>query len=128
MLATGQPSKGSAMGYDLHITRKAEWSDDDGPVISADEWRKLIASDADLQLDAETDCAIDDTHMIFASFRGEPGVFGWLDGEICTKNPEAEVVRKAVQIAQKLGAKAQGDDGEDRKSTRLNSSHGSISY
>jgi hypothetical protein len=35
------------MGYDIHITRKALWSDEEGPLIPEVEWRKLIESDAD---------------------------------------------------------------------------------
>ena len=36
------------MGYDVHITRKKEWSDEDGPRITEDEWQAYVASDADM--------------------------------------------------------------------------------
>jgi len=100
------------VGYDIHITRKELWSDEDGPAIPEDEWRKFIETDADLQLDTATRCVMGDTEMVFATFGGEPGVFGWYQGEITTKNPEREVIQKAVQMAERLGAKVQGDDGE----------------
>lgn len=35
------------MGYEVHITRKASWHDDEGPVISLDDWLGYVASDAD---------------------------------------------------------------------------------
>ncbi len=37
------------MGYDLHITRRAHWSDD-GDDISAEESLALVATDPELQL------------------------------------------------------------------------------
>ena len=30
------------MGYELHITRKVNWSDEDGPAIALSEWQKLV--------------------------------------------------------------------------------------
>ena len=35
------------MGYDLHITRKVEWSDEEGPVITEAEFRQLVAQHAE---------------------------------------------------------------------------------
>jgi hypothetical protein len=98
------------MGYDIHITRKELWSDEDGPTISEDEWRKFIETDPDLELDSEASNTRD--QMFFATYRRDQTVFGWMDGDIFTKNPERDVIQKAVQIAERLGAKVQGDDGE----------------
>src|SRR5260370_1991145 len=100
------------MGYDLHITRKSEWNHDNGPIISAEEWRKVVSSDSDLKVDQEDAPGTGGTEIISASFRAEFGVFNWENGEIWTKNPEQETVKKAVQIANCLAAQAQGDDGE----------------
>jgi hypothetical protein len=80
------------MGYDLHITRKAHWSDEDGSVITADEWRVLIDGDAQL--------------------RENDGALYYDAGEITAKNPDEPLIRKMVEIAQKLDARVQGDDGE----------------
>jgi len=100
------------MGYDLHITRKVEWSDAGGPPITSAEWRTLVNSDSDLRLDEGDATGIGSAEIVSASFEGELGVFNWENGEIWTKNPELEAIKKAVQIAHALGAKAQGDDGE----------------
>ncbi len=33
------------MGYEVHITHKKEWSDEDGPRIIGSEWQARVASD-----------------------------------------------------------------------------------
>ncbi|WP_232445514.1 hypothetical protein [Burkholderia ubonensis] len=38
------------MGYDVHITRKTNWFDDE-PQIDIDEWRTLVASDKEMRLE-----------------------------------------------------------------------------
>ena len=38
------------MGYDVHITRKENWFDDE-PQIDIDGWRDLVASDEEMRLD-----------------------------------------------------------------------------
>ena len=103
------------MGYDLHITRKTDWSDDDGPVITEAEWRATIEADPELNLDRESRCTMTDGEYgeyVFAAWNGEPGVLGYYAGEISTKNPEKPLISKMVRIAQTLGAQVQGDDGE----------------
>ena len=76
------------MGYDLHITRRADWSDSDGPAIGELEWQQTIGGD------------------------GEAGAFYWSDGEISIKNPDPMQIAKAVRLAASLNAQVQGDDGE----------------
>ena len=39
------------MGYDLHITRKEFWHNEEGPVISLEEWQRYVASDPDIESD-----------------------------------------------------------------------------
>ena len=41
------------MGYDVHITRKEEWSGDDGPDISREEWLGYVETDNSMRLDRE---------------------------------------------------------------------------
>ncbi len=101
------------MGYEIHITRKSEWSDEDGPMIGEEEWLRLIEMDPELSLDRETQCSISDEEVVFAAWKGAPGSLGWFNGEITTKNPERSLILKMVQIAERLGAKVQGDDGEE---------------
>jgi hypothetical protein len=94
------------MGYDLHITRKENWSDDDGAPITPDAW--LAVLDADPELSRATDAG-DDT--LAGAWNGRT-LFWFDDGEITCKNPDEPVIRKMVAIAQRLGANVQGDDGE----------------
>ena len=37
------------MGYELHITRRKDWADDEGPEITLAEWLALVADDPELQ-------------------------------------------------------------------------------
>jgi hypothetical protein len=100
------------MGYDLHITRKSQSSDEEGPVITEAEWRVVIAEDPELELDLESRCEMADGEFVFAAWNREPGALGWYDGEVTAKYPNEALIRKMVQIAEKLNAKVQGDDGE----------------
>ncbi len=38
------------MGYDVHITRKAEWSDDES-AITLGEWLSVVDADPEMRLD-----------------------------------------------------------------------------
>jgi hypothetical protein len=100
------------MGYDLHITRKEDWTASEGPTITEAEWKAVIAADPDLKLDGQTRCVMADGEYIFAAWKGKPGVLGFYHGEITATDPEEEVIRKMVEIAGKLQATVQGDDGE----------------
>jgi hypothetical protein len=40
----------STMGYDVHITRKQNWFDDE-PRISLGEWKSVVMSDDEMRLD-----------------------------------------------------------------------------
>jgi hypothetical protein len=94
------------MGYDLHITRKAHWSDEDGPTIGSDEWLSIL--DSDPELSRATDAG-DDT--LAGAWKGDT-LFWFDDCEVRCKNPDDAIVRKMVQIAGRLNATVQGDDGE----------------
>lgn len=76
------------MGYELHITRRSDWFQSDGPAISQSEWQKAIDGNP------------------------ESGAFYWNDGDVVVKNPDPPLVAKMVHIAQTLNARVQGDDGE----------------
>lgn len=96
------------MGYDLHITRREDWSDDTDAAISLEEWVSLVAKDPDLQPDAENPTP-DNAIFLGAT---EPWPLWWYRGEIRTKNPTREVIVKMVGIGRALEARVQGDDGE----------------
>jgi hypothetical protein len=96
------------MGYDLHITRRAHWSDT-GNDITADEWLALVETDPELQLNKSNG-------PYFVVWRRPSSKtrywLMWADGQIYTKNPDDPLIGKMLMISRKLGAKVQGDDGE----------------
>ena len=96
------------MGYDLHITRRPEWSDDDGPEITLEEWLAYVNSDEELWLDADNGL----TGFLWTGRPQEPWPLWWDRGEIYAKNPDEFTIRKLAAIAEQLNAKVQGDDGE----------------
>jgi hypothetical protein len=44
-------STGAIMSYDLHLTRKAFWADEEGLLLALEEWREYVKSDFDLAQD-----------------------------------------------------------------------------
>jgi hypothetical protein len=97
------------MGYDLHITRAEFWSQNEGKEITADEWLKLVKKDPELKLAGYNG-------PYFALWNGpsqypDPWL-DWFSGNIFTKNPDDPIIEKMARIANQLGAKVQGDDGE----------------
>ena len=97
------------MGYELHITRADNWAENQDDDIGAEEWLRLIEMDEELSLNT-------DNGPYFAMWSGhsrygEPW-FDWSDGNIHAKYPDKFMLGKMLEIADKLGAKVQGDDGE----------------
>ena len=97
------------MGYDLHITRAEHWVENDDQWIEVDEWLDIVERDPELEL-------ADENGPYFAIWCGpskyEEPWFDWSDGNITTKNPDSAMIAKMVEMAGKLGANVQGDDGE----------------
>jgi hypothetical protein len=97
------------MGYDLHITRAESWADNEGAAITADEWLAAVRADPELTPAPENG-------PYFVRWSG-PSRYPdpWLDwsgGNVYTKYPDSALLRKMVRLAQQLGARVQGDDGE----------------
>ncbi|MEK6288760.1 MAG: hypothetical protein AABO57_23835 [Acidobacteriota bacterium] len=97
------------MGYDLFITRAEFWPENEGREITAEEWVKLVEADQELKLAGYNG-------PYFALWDG-PSKYpeAWLDwdnGNIYSKNPDKAIVAKMIQIAGRLGARVQGQDGE----------------
>ena len=99
----------SKLGYEVHVTCKANWHDDEGPVIELEEWQRLIQEDP--ELDKYDDVGPEDIGKV-ASYGDEIGMLLWTNGEVQSKNPERSLRAKMFQIAKSLNAKVQGDDGE----------------
>jgi hypothetical protein len=97
------------MGYDVHITRADDWVDNEAHRIEASEWHALIESDSELRL-----AGYNGPH--FAIWDGHPqddeAWLDWHEGNIETKNPDEPLIQKMIEIAGRLRAKVQGDDGE----------------
>lgn len=97
------------MGYDLHITRAEHWAENRDAWIGADEWSRLVESDAELTPDPRNG-----PHFVLWSGPSEYDEpwFDWSDGNIYAKYPDAPMLGKMLEIAARLGARVQGDDGE----------------
>lgn len=115
------------MGYDVHITRRDNWVDENDPrVISLEEWKDLVANDPEMRLDnfaeattakGESIYVESDGLSVWTKYSGDglDGGHAWFDydnGEIVVKNPDDEILVKMIEIAGKLNAKVQGDEGE----------------
>lgn len=96
------------MGYDLHITRKEYWADDEGAQISLEEWCAYARKDADLTPDLENPSP---KNWCIAS-HPQAWRLWWSRGEVNTKSPDAAAIAKMVSIANVLKARVLGDDNE----------------
>ena len=93
------------MGYDIHITRRKDWSDDDsGAPITEAEWLALAQRDPTLK-------SVEHSRTFF-EVTDSAGWFDLFEGNLFTKNPDSQTFRKAHSLAADLAAKVQGDDGE----------------
>ena len=99
----------STLGYDLHITRAEFWAENAGEEISAEEWLELVDSDSSLTINA-------DNGPYFTELKPTDGQthrwLKWSEGNILTTYPDRATLAKMLEIASRLGASVQGDDGE----------------
>src|SRR5262245_12176702 len=110
------------MGYDFHITRREKWFSDEGLEITELEWRAVIDADAEMRLagaaehDLPSGEALRYENPNLAEWTGHPEEetiwFDYRRGSIIVKDPDEITLEKIQEIAHKLGAKVQGDDGE----------------
>ena len=110
------------MGYDVHITRRAVWWDEEGAPIGADEWSALVEADPELEMAGAAEARTEGgvlryENPLLARMVTHAAVDGaWLDlreGVVTAKNPDVVLLAKMGAVAALLGAKVQGDDGED---------------
>src|SRR4029450_3713703 len=102
------------MGWEIHITGAEHWADSDQHPITAQEWLSFVGADSELTIDPRDNgpyCAL----WLARRIEGAHPWVGWVEGTICTKNPDRETLGKALQIARHFGARVQGDDGEEYK-------------
>lgn len=97
------------MGYELHITRAEFHAANAGHEITADEWMLYAQSDPELRASPNNG----ECFFLWSGKSKYPDPwFDWFLGNISTKNPDKAIVGKMLLIAQALGARVQGDDGE----------------
>ena len=104
------------MGYDIHIHRRQEWFDE-GSDISVEEWTQLYRADPSFVIDGHVafgfGAKAEDVPIVgWSAGQETEAAFVLYKGEITTKNPSPAALRKAYEIADKLDARVQGDDGE----------------
>ena len=93
------------MGYDIHLTRADDWHANEGKEISDSEWLGVVAEEPDLQPDpANGRYSVNWTAV-------DGAWFDWYRGNVFTTNPDRAVLEKALQLAERLNATVQGDDG-----------------
>lgn len=98
-----------AMGYDLHITRKAYWCDETGPEITLDEWISYAQGDKEIQPDPENPG--EENWVVMLGANTCP--LWWSDtGELYMKNPDDTMITKMISVADSLNARVLGDDDE----------------
>ena len=114
------------MGYDVHITRKGDWFDEDGPAITREEWLTYVERDKTMRLvrkatvENSSGAAFsvqDETLAVWAEWenREEGRNEAWMwhsSGNVMAKNPDRAMLQKMFMIADALDAKVQGDEGE----------------
>ncbi|QDT52559.1 hypothetical protein Pan44_05710 [Caulifigura coniformis] len=97
------------MGYEVFITRAQSWAENQGLEITRPEWESLISTDPELRIDDENgpDYAIWLKHP-----SNSEAWICWRGGSISTKNPDAPLLRKMRDVASRLKAHLQDEDGE----------------
>lgn len=115
------------MGYDLHITRKENWFDEDeSNEIKLADWKDYLSSDDEMKLDNQALAStknedvlsyISEGLAVWTAYskNGVDGNFAWFDlraGNITVKNPNKEIINKMLDVATRINARVQGDDGE----------------
>lgn len=115
------------MGYEVHITRRQHWLDEDGPAIGLNEWLKVVHSDPEMHYEGPTkEEALAAGNSTISP--EEPGLAVWrayskhgpdavalfchYEDHVTATNPDEEILRKVWKLAHRLKAKVQGDDGE----------------
>ncbi len=111
------------MGYDVHITRAADWLDSELSPITLGEWKEYVESDPEMVMEGFADAPLPNGHFLryenegLARWIAHPtSTTAWFDhrgGQIIVKNPDDLMIAKMGSIASAFGARVEGDDGEE---------------
>lgn len=97
------------MSYNVYITRAEFWAENEGTEIPADEWQELVGADPELAIDEKGGPGF---AVLMTAGDDQPAWLDWTEGNIYASYPGSALQRKMLQIAARLGARLQGDDGE----------------
>ncbi len=96
------------MGYNLYITKTDHPVDSAKKPITAKMWTQIVQDDEELEFVENSKASV-----IWVDASGDDrGRLMLLNGKIIAKNPSDELIRKMVSLAEKLGARVIGDEGE----------------
>ncbi|EPF80461.1 hypothetical protein GCM10025882_33300 [Acinetobacter gyllenbergii] len=98
----------SYAGYDLHITKK-EFYFNEGECITPAEWHAYMMLDPSVKSDLQNSAQ---DFLILIDKQEIPLIYSHDSCSLSIKNPSPEVIRKMIEIANKLHATVQGDDAE----------------
>ncbi|MFI2347074.1 hypothetical protein ACH492_08420 [Streptomyces sp. NPDC019443] len=114
------------MGYDVHITRREFWWDEEDEPICGEKWAAVVERDPELEMAGAAEATVEEgaaglryENPLLARLVTHPGLgtegawLDWREGVITVKNPDEVLLGKMKAVAALLGAKVQGDDGEE---------------
>ncbi len=103
-------------GYDLHVVRTEDWIDSESNPITRLDRDRLIATDSTLARSTtdyvETTGKDDTIARYFAIAWNGVATFWWVGSEVTCKKASNAQVLKLIEMAETLGARDVGDDGE----------------
>jgi len=106
------------MAYDLHITKRKFWFDEDESKVSEADWNELLMKKPELEAvdsikENGMELTLRNTKIAKWITSTRKNVwFKFSDGNITVSGPDDEAIQKMKEIAAILHAKVQGDDGE----------------
>lgn len=111
------------MGYEVYITKKKNWYDEDGDEISPEDWQNAVEHDPQMEIVGETIAPVGKDGVkisykspLLAEWKnpdsGETVWFDYSHGNIVVKSPDEATKKKIKSIASIIGAKAQGEEGK----------------
>jgi hypothetical protein len=103
------------MSIYVFVTRRNDPVDAEGPAISFNEWRQVVASDVDLKIEKPSDLQPGD-RMDYAAWHTYPGGytcwFAYADGNIEVKGIDDAILGKLRMMATRLQAHIVSEEGE----------------
>ncbi len=112
------------MGYEVYVTRRESWADEDGPYITLSDWLGYLSIDPSLQRDVQFGSGRtksnggyeESTHVIWTEWPGQgdgkEARFYLDDGNVVASDTDVAIRQKLFVMAHVLEAKVQGAKGE----------------